>query len=179
MVLQTKLVSLEEFELMVAEIGTETNLEWIDGKVYEYMASNSKSSVCAALILGSVVVHVVANDLGRVTRAGGGYVVGKARLIPDVAFISKQRQPQDPEETYNPLMPDFAVEVISLSDLEKPAERIEAKLQKYQEAKIPLLWMVYLERKEKEIEVYIDGQLAKTAGMDDVLDGGTVLPHCL
>ncbi len=174
MVLQTHLISLEEFEEMVAAADTSLNLEWIDGKVFEHMPSNSKSSVCGMLIGGFVVTFVYANNLGRVTGADGGYVVDTARLVPDVAFISNKRQPDDPEETYNPLMPDFAVEVVSPSDLEKPAERIMAKLQKYQEAKIPLLWMVFPER--QEIEVYVDGQLVKTAGIDDTLDGGAVLP---
>jgi Uma2 family endonuclease len=174
MFLQTKWVSLEEFEEMVAATDPDLNLEWIDGKIFEDMASNSKLSICAALILAPLVMHVLEKDLGRVTGADGGYMVDTARLIPDVAFISNKRQPIDPEKTYNPLMPDFAVEVISPSDLEKSTERIEAKLQKYQDAKIPLLWLVFPER--QEVEVYEGGQLIKTVGIDDILDGGAVLP---
>jgi hypothetical protein len=39
--------------------------------------------------------------------------VAGERYLPDVAFISKARQPEPSHDTYNPNAPDLAVDVVS------------------------------------------------------------------
>lgn len=97
-------------------------------------------------------------------------MVGGARVSPDVAFVSKARQEQLSKRGWNPVAPDLAVEVVSPTD-EKG--EIEKKQRIYMEAGV-LVWYVYAER--KEIEVFAPGQPKRTLGMDDMLDGGDVLP---
>jgi Uma2 family endonuclease len=167
---------IEEFEAFAAlRENADKRLEWMNGHVIAYeKTSNSRASESALLILAAIVNFVYERDLGRCTGADGGYVVAGARFNPDGAFISWERQPEGFDGIYNPLAPDIAVEVVSPSDLEKPKERIDAKILKYLQAEIGLLWMVFPER--KEVDVYAKGQFIRTATLDDTLDGGDVLP---
>lgn len=147
-------------------------LEYIHGTMFE-VTSNQKSSACAMRIAIPLGVFVLANDLGDITGADGGYTVEGEYIVPDVAFISRQRQSVPPDDTYNPLAPDFVVEVISPSDIKNP-QRIRDKMDLYQRAKLPLAWFVYPTR--QEVVVYENGQFSRTVGIEDVLDGGIVLP---
>lgn len=169
-----KTFTAEDFEAMVLlPENRDKHLNFIDGMVLEVTA-NQKSSYYVACIIFALGKEIVEKDLGDFTGADGGYIVAGARLSPDVGFILRTRQTEIPDVNYNPLAPDFVAEVISPSDLEKPAERIEPRLNKYLEAKIPLLWFVFPNR--KQIEVYAYGAYIRTAGIEDVLDGGDVLP---
>ena len=89
--------------------------EFIAGEIVE-MPSNPYSSQIAARISGFIFVYLMQNDIGHLTGEAGGYVVGEDRYAPDVAFISKVKQPELAREGYNPNPPDLAVEVISPTD---------------------------------------------------------------
>jgi Uma2 family endonuclease len=174
MIIPVRLYTAEEFEALAAlPENADKRLEWIDGIIDEAI-STSRNSEQGAVIGAAIVNFVYEHDLGRCTGADGGYVVAGARFNPDAAFISWERQPEGFDGVYNPLAPDFAVEVVSPSDLEKPKERIDAKIKKYSEAAVGLLWMVFPER--KEVDVYAKGQFIRTAALDDTLDGADVLP---
>ncbi len=56
---------------------------------------------------------------GHITGADGGYIVKGERYIPDIGFISVERQPESSHDTYNPVHPDLAVEVVSPTDGER------------------------------------------------------------
>jgi Uma2 family endonuclease len=99
------------------------------------VTSNSRTSEQGIVIGAAIVNFVYEHDLGRCTGADGGYAVAGARFNPDAAFISWARQPEGFDGVYNPLAPDFAVEVVSPSDLEKPKEHIDAKIKKYRKHK--------------------------------------------
>jgi len=171
MAVQTHLqVSVEDFEkIAVLPENADRHLEYIAGEIVE-VVSNSKSSAIAARILIKIGNHVEAYQLGRVTGADGGYRVSGEDYMPDVAFISNARQPKDPEVAWNPLAPDLAVEVASPTD--RPSV-IADKVANYPLAGT-LLWYVFPD--DKQIKVYELGQPAKTLDLDDVLDGGKVLP---
>jgi Uma2 family endonuclease len=117
-----------------------------------------------------LTVFVRTHDLGYVTGADGGYRVSGERYIPDAAFISTARQPQPSHEAYNPNPPDLAVEVLSPTN--DPGE-MRVKIVNYLLAGT-VLWVV--DPDLKRVEVYVPGQTPKTLGIDDVLDGGNVLP---
>jgi Uma2 family endonuclease len=69
------------------------------------------------------------------------------------------------------LIPDFAVEVVSPSDY---PNLIQLKIEKYLGAGIPLLVMVYPDR--RTIRVYRHGSPPVDLEIGDVFDGGDVLP---
>jgi Uma2 family endonuclease len=169
MSVQTRL-SVEEFERIAAlPENAHKRLEFIGGEIVE-VVSNSDASEIAANFLAEIQVFVKAHNLGRVTGADGGYRVSGEDYIPDVGFISKSRQPQRPHVTWNPLAPDLAVEVVSPTD--RP-QHIADKVANYLLAGT-LLWYVYPD--EQQLKVYAPGQPVKTLGINDVLDGGQVLP---
>ena len=157
----------EEFALLPQNV--EQRLEFIAGEVVT-LVSNQESSRLAmefAVLIGSYLKN---NPIGFITGADGGYQVGNDRYIPDVAFMSKMRQAAASNEAYNPLPPDLAVEVISPTD---DMGDVLAKVNNYQLAGT-VVWVVYPNK--KEIGVFVPGQTAKSLGVNDTLDGGTVLP---
>lgn len=171
MMIQTRAhVSVEEFEKIAAlPENTDRRLEYIGGEIVE-VVSNSDASEIAMRIGAEIRFYLKTNDLGRVTGADGGYRVSGEDYIPDVGFISKARQPKRPHAAWNPLAPDLAVEVVSPSD--KAAE-IADKVANYLHAGT-LLWYFYPD--EQQVKVYEPGKPVKTLTINDVLDGGTVLP---
>lgn len=97
-------------------------------------------------------------------------MVSGERYIPDAAFISKTRQPTPSHDAYNPLAPDLAVEVVSPTD-DPAAMRI--KVVNYLRAGTTA-WVV--DPYKKHVEVYAPGQPVRIMGINDILDGGTLLP---
>lgn len=147
---------------------TDKKFEYLRGVMWD-VTSNQKTSNYAAVIMMSLGAFMGERDLGDVTGGDGGYIIGDGYFVPDIAFISRQRQSEPPDVTYNPLMPDFIVEVISPSDYQSPKTRIDDKLATYRQAQIPLLWMVH--PKHFAIDVYEYGEFVRTAKMGDTLNG--------
>jgi Uma2 family endonuclease len=170
MVIQFQHLTVEEFDdwvLLPENAGR--MFEYIGGETVE-VVSNNFSSMIGMFIGAMLTVFVRTHDLGYVTGADGGYRVSGERYIPDAAFISKARQPQPSHDAYNPNPPDLAVEVLSPTN--DPGE-MRVKIVNYLLAGT-VLWVV--DPDLKRVEVYVPGQTPKTLGIDDVLDGGNVLP---
>jgi Uma2 family endonuclease len=145
-------------------------LELIGGELVEVVASPGSSNI--GMLPGSYITqYVVEHDLGHTTGADGGYRVGQERYIPDVGFISYARQPElQSVEGYNPLPPDLAVEVVSPNDRD---EDIEIKVANYLAAGTTV-WLVREAR--QRISIFKPGQPVIVLGINDVLDGGDLLP---
>lgn len=172
---KTKYTSAEFWEFVSADENYARRFERIDGEIIELMPAGIYAGVVTNLIATFVTVFVLAHRLGFVSSAEAGYDMSEDdTFAPDIAFVSRQRQTEIPQTGFNPIPPDFAVEVVSPSDLEHRKERIEKKLAKYREIRIPLLWYAYPNR--KEVDVYVNGEFVKTVGIDGTLDGGGVLP---
>ena len=167
---QTRRTTLEDFLRFISlPENDDRRFEYIEGEIVE-VVTNNYCSLVAARILIKVGTYVERENLGYITGADGGYQVGDHRFLPDVGFISRQRQPEPCYEAFNPNPPDLAVEVLSPTD--KP-KKVRAKLSNYTAAGT-VVWLI--DPDEKEVEVYIPGQAVKTYRLDDTLDGGDVLP---
>ena len=170
MVIADRAFTVEEFEqfILLPEHG-DTVFELIDGKAYPVVSNNRSSRVAANLIIliGSFVKQ---NNLGYVTGADGGYVVGNGRYIPDVAFMSMTRQPQPSSETYNSLAPDLAVEVLSPND--DPAN-VRIKLTNYLSAGTTIL---IVDPDATTVEIYVPNQPPAKLSKKDTISGLSVLP---
>ncbi|MBZ0285678.1 MAG: Uma2 family endonuclease [Anaerolineae bacterium] len=94
-------------------------------------------------------------------------------FIPDVSFVSNQRQPELPK-AFN-LSPDLAVEVYSPSNYER---EMMNKVESYLECGTQRVWVIYPE--EQIIDVYrrtANGDLLiQKFTIDSTLDGEDVLP---
>ncbi len=172
---KTRYSSAEFIEFLNLPENADRFFERIDGEIIEHMPSFPYASGVGNLILYYIMGFVLENDLGNVTGEQGGYEVSEEdTFAPDVAFISHARQANLPNDKFNPVPPDLAVEVVSPSDLADPKRRIQRKLEKYKAARIPLLWYVYSD--PQMVDVYRNGEFVETVGIDGVLDGYDVLP---
>jgi Uma2 family endonuclease len=144
--------------------------ELIAGEIVE-VTSNPLSSNIAAIVGTFMGLFVLQHNLGHVTGADGGYKVVAERYIPAVGFISYQRQPILPHESgYIPNAPDLAVEVLRPATLETD---MSIKIANYLAAGT-VVWRV--KPLEQQIAVFVPGAPVKILAINDVLDGGDVLP---
>jgi Uma2 family endonuclease len=174
MAVKRKLTIAEFIEEIQRRDDGDRVIELINGEIVEMPTFPYTSALAARLVI-LIGMYVMQHDLGHVTGADGGYEVDDENLLaPDVAFISKTRQESLPDDRFNPIPPDLAIEVVSASDLKDGTRRIEDKLAAYMGAGVPLVWYVYPER--QEVEVHRPGQSGITVGVDGTLDGGDVLP---
>ena len=149
-------------------------LELIDGEIYEMPASFIPSKI-AVRFSRFIDIFVDENDLGHVTDPDGSYIISEHdTFIPDVGFVSRERLPEMPEREC-PVPPDLAVEVVSPTDSVKAVQR---KALRYLEAGTRMVWIAY--PKEQSVDVCLPaeggGMIVHEKTIDDVLDGGDVLP---
>lgn len=169
MAVQSK-ITVEEFEAFVdLPENADKLFEYVGGEIIE-VPSNPFSSKIATRFSTYIGMYLLQNDIGHLTGESGGYMVSGERYAPDVAFISYARQPALAKQGYNPNPPELAIEVVSPSD---SMRLLTDKVANYLAA-LTLVWVVYPD--EKMIKVYAHGQPTQTLGLNDTLDGGTVLP---
>ena len=165
-------ITVDEFE---ATCGDE-RVELIDGVVVPMTPASIKPSRVTMTIGAILWNHVRQHRLGSVYSAEAGFVLFPDRetvLAPDAAFVRAGREPQgEAEWHFARLAPDLVVEVISPSDR---ARDIQAKVALYQEAGVPLIWMV--DPQAQTVRVLALGQAPIVLAAADTLDGGDVLPE--
>ncbi|MBK8026619.1 MAG: Uma2 family endonuclease [Chloroflexi bacterium] len=123
-------------------------------------------------ILRHIANHVAERDLGYVLSAGASFVVDDAEVSPAVAFIKKTRLTNLPDVGIIEMSPDLAVEVTFPDEPDIVGETAD-NLKAFKKAGI-VCWNVLPHK--QQIEVHIPGQRRKVLGMNDVLEGGDILP---
>ena len=150
-------------------------VELIDGEIVEMVPSSDGSSSLAARITVLLGMHVLPNKLGRLYSADGGFVLFPDRAtvrVPDVAFVRAERMPQGEARRHFPrLAPDLVVEVLSPTDR---ASDVLAKVAMYQEAGVPLIWLV--DPDAQTVTVLATNLAPVTLRPGDTLGGGNILP---
>jgi len=172
MLIEKQTYTLAEFEAIDnLPQNAEKILELVDGEIVEKMPSNPRSSRVSVKVSRYLDIFVEENDLGYVTGEAGGYHISDRNMFaPDVAFISKERQPELPEKGYNPIPPDLAVEVISPTD---SYADVAKKIRTYLQNGTRMVWV--FEPETETVTVHTpDGQY--TLDIEGTLDGGDVLP---
>ena len=165
----TTRMTVKEFDEFVQQ--QNKLFEFIGGEVVE-VVSNNYSSQIAGLILFYIQLHCHENNInGHITGADGGYIISGERYIPDVAFISAERQPEPSHAAYNENVPDLAVEVLSPGNTDRD---IRLKMVNYRDAGVTL-WIVSPDK--YEVEVYEQGKKGCVMTLDDTIEGGDVLPE--
>lgn len=181
MVANTPTVPLtqEDFEAFIALPENEGKaFELVAGEIEEKMASNLIASRIAARILFFIELYLYNNKLkGHVTGADGGYMIGTERYIPDVAYLSFERQPALSKQGYNPIAPELAVEVISDVENKRELTTLRRKIAHYVQAGVTV-WVV--NPYEQYVEVFRPShpfQLVEVGGVlsgEDFLEGFTL-----
>jgi Uma2 family endonuclease len=146
-------------------------LELIERELVALPPSSAYNSIIAVLIATALNNHVLPRKLGYVTGADGGYRTGENSVRqPDVAFIRKERFSGFPK--HFDVAPDLAVEVVS------PSENVMKRAHEYFRAGTQIVWAVMPDERTVYVMTPVEeGQfITRELGLDDTLDGGTVLP---
>ena len=173
MVAQERAITTADFEQFVnLPENADRLFEFIGGEIVE-VPSNAFVSAISITIAFFIKLFLREHQIeGYVTGEAGGYMIFGERYAPDVAFISKARQPELAQEGYNPNPPDLAVE-IDFPSTRVSQGKLMIKLANYLAAGTAV-WIVYPET--KQVQVYAPGQPPKILGINDTIDGGEVLP---
>ena len=135
-------------------------------------ARHSNIGMTVGISLGN---HTMANNLGTVFGADGGFLLERnpdTVRAPDVGFVRRERM----EETglvdgYWPGAPDLAVEVISPNDLyTEVAEKVDEWL------KAGTRMVVVVDPRRRVVTVHRPGREAVSLAVGDVLEGDDVVP---
>jgi len=146
--------------------------ELIDGALVQ-KATGFYESMIAGAIASALRAFVVPRKLGYVTgEAGTTQILLNLVRVPDVAFVSRDRLPHGlPREPVPLLVPDLAVEVLSVSNTPREMDR---KRSEYFEAGVRLCWCVDI--RARTVAVYTSPENPQIFTEQQTLDGGDVLP---
>ena len=101
-----------------------------------------------------------------------------ARRSPDVSWIRLDRWNNltlKEQQGFPPLAPDFAIELVSPSDLKNQRyEDLQAKMQEYIDNGVRLGWLI--EPSAKTVEIYRTGKNVEILNNSQTLSGDDVLP---
>lgn len=115
---------------------------------------------------------------GVATESSGGFVLpDSAVLAPDTAWVRGDRLhavPDDEQQRFLPLCPDFAIELPSPTSL---LPQTQAKMREYLDNGLQLGWLI--DPFERRVYVYRPGAAVQVLDDPDSVDGEPVLPGFL
>jgi Uma2 family endonuclease len=147
--------------------------ELVDGTLVEKAMGWSESEI-AGLIIHAILSFTRPRKLGRVLTPDGMQRLAPGLVrIPDVSYFARGKltKAKHGASPIAPLAGDLVVEVVSKSNT-KP--EIARKLREYFAAGSRLAWVV--EPRARTVRVHTAPEAFAVLGMDDWLDGGSVLP---
>jgi Uma2 family endonuclease len=152
-----------------------------DGRLYELVdktlvekAMGWQESMLAMVLVRWLGNYLGSHDLGVITGPDGSTrLFGETVRGPDVAFVSWSRLPEGrlPAETIPRLVPDFVIEVLSVSNTRSEMTR---KRREYFQAGVRLVWMI--DPRRRTVAVFTSPESVTIAEEFDQIDGGDVLP---
>jgi Uma2 family endonuclease len=147
--------------------------ELVDGVLVE-KGMGFRESYLAGALIEILRRFVRPRNLGLVTAPDGMMRLAPNLVrLPDVAFVSWERLPNRriPREPIPDVVPDLAVEVLSMSNTQAEMSR---KRREYFAAGVHLIWQV--DPETRTIEVFTAAEQSTVLNVEDVLEGGSVLP---
>ncbi|MBZ0275445.1 MAG: Uma2 family endonuclease [Anaerolineae bacterium] len=165
---ERQITTISEFETFIARTENADRLfELVNGEIVEVSPGRTRYSEISHLIAFAVRLFCQEKGIPCHTSGGdGAFWIDGHTIAPDFAYKSTPMSDSYPD----PVPPEWAVEVISPTDR---AADIRAKREIYRQADI-LLWEVYPQL--QKVDVYAPDHSIHELGMNDTLDGGTVLP---
>jgi Uma2 family endonuclease len=164
--------SAVEQDLLDLDAHGDSCCELVDGTLVE-KGMGLEESILAGAILSAVRAFVIPRNLGLVAGEASMFRLfpGCIRL-PDVAYASHARRNGKPITQAAPDMaPDLAVEVLSESNT---VREMKKKRQEYFSSGVKLVW--FFDPKDRTVSVYTEVDNPTVLTINDVLDGGDVLP---
>lgn len=161
---ETATITLEEFLESDLE-----GYEYIKGELIPVPPTSLEHGNITTNLFLPLGLYVRENQLGEVYVPDTGFKVGERVLMPDIAFISTERIPDDLSKA-SPVPPDLAVEVVSPTDL---FHRVEEKAFVYLEAGTQLVWV--LKPISKTVTIYRSETDITLLTRNDTLTGENVV----
>jgi len=151
---------------------TEKEYEIVAGQPEEKEMGGARHSRVGVRLIARLETHVEANQLGAVYGPDATFRIGENERMPDVAFISASRIPEegDPEGPW-PIPPDLAVEIISPNDI---YEKVISKVEEYLIAGVREVWLI--SPRNRTVSIYRSPIQIIVLQEDDEIDGGDVVP---
>ncbi|HEX2281812.1 MAG TPA: Uma2 family endonuclease [Thermomicrobiales bacterium] len=165
----TRHVTIDEFAAMPLQ----GIWELVDGELIELTPAAGRSSRIGGRLYARLADHVEPNEVGWAFPAETGFVLFADRTTvrsPDAAVVRRDRL-AEPPDSFVPLAPDLAVEVLSPSD--RIADAL-AKIAMYLDAGVRLVWLV--DPADQTVTIFRPDTTPSKLAADDALDGGDVLP---
>jgi len=166
-----RIYTIEEF-MQLPDDGYTYDL--VDGRLQRMSPTGGEHGRIASLLNTYLASYVWEHDLGDTFAAETAFVLNPTtRNVrgADVAFVATARLAAVDTGAV-PFPPDLAIEVISPSDRLTSVRR---KVASYQQAGVPLIWVVNPRRQTVDVYHPNDAQ-PTTLGLDDALDGEDVVP---
>ncbi len=143
--------------------------EYVKGELILIPPTSGEHGDISSNIQWYLYSHIRSNQLGRIYTSDTGFQVGDRILMPDIAFVSTERLPDDRRKAFS-IPPDLAVEVVSPTDAQF---RVIEKTLAYLSAGTQLVWVV--EPVAKTVTVYRSETDIKTLTREDTLTGEDVV----
>lgn len=159
-----------EFE---EEIYSSGRYEIVCGEIKERSMPSPIHGRIQAKITAKLLFHVEENNLGAVYTETHFEFAENLSRVPDIAFISFERFPEDGEDKSSRwhIAPDLAVEVISPTD---DYEDVQEKISEYFTFGVRRVWIVSPE--SKTLTVYFSRTEVKILTENDTLTDEEILP---
>ncbi len=137
------------------------------------MAPGSRHSDIAAFIIEFLAPYVREHDLGRV-KIEAHYQLGEQTMrVPDVSFLSHERQAQIPDvNKFIPFAPELAIKIVSPSETHTA---VRDRINDYRAAGTAMMWLVYPDTKSVDVYDLQGGRIVRF-GPEDTLRLEAVLP---
>jgi len=143
--------------------------EYVKGELIPVPPTSAEHGRISTNLFLSLGVYVRENQLGDVYMPDTGFGVRECVLMPDIAFLSNARMPDDLSKAF-PIPPDLAVEVVSRTDA---LHQVEEKSFAYLEAGTQLVWVI--KPVSKTVTVYRSETDIKLLTRNDTLTGEDVV----
>ena len=157
-------MTLEEFLASDLE-----GYEYVKGELIPMPPTSGEHGNIRTNIDWYLQLHVRENQLGRIYMPDTGFQIGERVLMPDVAFVSTARLPEDWSKVLS-IPPDLAVEVVSPTDAQS---RVVQKALNYLDAGTRLVWVI--EPVAKTVTVYRSETDITLLTREDTLTGEDVV----
>ena len=143
--------------------------EYVKGVLIPMPPTSGEHGEISSNVQWYLYSHVRENQLGRVYTSDTGFRIGERVLMPDIAFVSLARLPDDRRKTFA-IPPDLAVEIVSPTDIQY---RVVEKAFAYLNAGTRLVWII--EPVGRTVTLYRSQTDIRTLTRKDTLTGEDVV----
>ncbi len=143
--------------------------EYVKGELIPVPPTSGEHGDISMSLVVFLGPYVRENQLGRVYTSDTGFKIGDRFLIPDIAFVSTERLPDDRRKAFS-IPPDLAVEIVSPTDV---LFRVFEKALTYLSGGTQLVWVI--EPVAKTVTVYRSETDIKVLTREDTLTGEDVV----